>query len=101
MCIDCRLDLWRGSEGVGSGQRARLAELGRPPVASADRICPLENVLDERRGCTAPVAWRGQARPSQFRSASQNSAFHHEVLAIAGFLSGLRGKISITSMRPW
>ena len=21
MCIDCRLDLWRGSEGAGSGQR--------------------------------------------------------------------------------
>ena len=23
MCIDCRLNLWRGSEGVGSGQRVR------------------------------------------------------------------------------
>jgi hypothetical protein len=30
----------------------------------------------------------------------ENSAFHHEVSAIAGFLCGLRGKISITSMRP-
>jgi hypothetical protein len=41
-------------------------ELGRPLVASADRICPLENVRDEPRGCTAPVAWPGQARPPQF-----------------------------------
>jgi hypothetical protein len=40
-------------------------ELGEPLVASADRICPLENVRDEPRGCTAPVAWPGQARPPQ------------------------------------
>jgi len=33
---------------------------------SADKICPLENVGDEPRGCTAPFAWLGQARPSQF-----------------------------------
>src|SRR5260370_22068489 len=34
MCIDCGLDLWRGSEGVGSGQRARLAgQLDRPVSA--------------------------------------------------------------------
>jgi hypothetical protein len=31
-------------------------------VASADRICPLGDVRDEPRGCTAPVAWPGQAR---------------------------------------
>ena len=53
----------------------------------------------------AQVLWLGLAelarRNSIIRSASQNSAFHHEVLAIAGFLSGLRGKILITSIRPW
>jgi len=33
---------------------------------SADKICPLENVRNELRGCTAPVAWPGQACPPQF-----------------------------------
>ena len=33
---------------------------------SADKICPLENVRNEPRGCTAPFAWLGQARPPQF-----------------------------------
>ena len=37
-----------------------------PLAASGDRICPLENVRDEPRGCTAPVAWPDQARPPQF-----------------------------------
>ena len=41
-------------------------KLGEPLVASADRFCPLENVRDEPRGCTAPVAWPGQARTPQF-----------------------------------
>jgi hypothetical protein len=41
-------------------------ELGEPLVASEDRICPMENVRNEARGCTAPVAWPGQARPAQF-----------------------------------
>ena len=28
---------------------------------SVDKICPLENVRNERFGCTAPLAWPGQA----------------------------------------
>jgi len=28
---------------------------------SVDEICPLENVRNERFGCTAPLAWPGQA----------------------------------------
>jgi len=34
-------------------------------TALADRICPLENVGNEPRGCSAPVAWTGQACPAQ------------------------------------
>ena len=50
----------------------------------------------------ALLLWLGLAKlAGAIRSASQNSTFHHEVSAIAGFLCGLRGKISITSMRPW
>ena len=42
-------------------------ELGGPLVAAADMICPLENVRDEPRGCTAPVAWAsGGRKPSRF-----------------------------------
>ena len=29
MCIDCRLDLWRGSEGAASGQRRELRDGSR------------------------------------------------------------------------
>src|SRR5271165_497171 len=33
MCIDCRRDLWRGSDGAGSGQRRGLSGwFARPPV---------------------------------------------------------------------
>src|SRR5215469_13486928 len=34
-------------------------------------------------------------------SACEKSPVHHEVSVIAVFLCGLRGKTSITSMRPW
>jgi hypothetical protein len=56
MGIDCRLDLGRGSERVRGGLRAGLPGwLVGPPVgtASADKICPLENVPNEPCGNTA------------------------------------------------
>jgi len=35
-------------------------------TVSADNICPLDNVRNEPRGSTAPVAWRRQACTPQF-----------------------------------
>ena len=35
-------------------------------TVSADNICPLENVRNEARGSTAPVAWPRQAFAPQF-----------------------------------
>jgi hypothetical protein len=101
MCIDCG---WIFGEGLKEPEVVSVRdwrELGRPLVPSADRMCPLENVRDEPRGCTAPVAWRGQARLPQFDLHPKTVLFHHEVSAIAGFRCGIRGKISITSIRPW
>ena len=52
MCIDCRRDLWRGSEGaevVGVGDcRGNSRGLQWAITASGDNICPLENVAMSR-----------------------------------------------------
>ena len=41
------------------------------------------------------------ARPNLILHPKTVLAIHHEVSVGAVFLCGLRGKISITSMRPW
>ena len=53
-------------------------------------------------GNAAPFTWLGQAGAAQLDLESQSSLLHHEVSLIGvKCLCGLRGKISITSMRPW
>jgi hypothetical protein len=105
MCIDCRLDLWRGSEEAASGQRRGLS--GWFAAGRMAYHCVGGQLLSLGEGSQWAVWLHCSCRlgrPSSraaIRSASQNSAFHHEVSAIADFRCGLRGKISITSIRPW
>ena len=70
MCIDCRLDLWRGSErGVSSQRRGLPGWLAAGRMAyhrgGGQTFVPWK-VRNGSRGCSAPVAWTGQARPRQF-----------------------------------
>jgi hypothetical protein len=44
-------------------------------TASADNICPLDNVRNWPRDSTAPIAWPGQARPPQFDLHSKTVPF--------------------------
>ena len=78
MCIDCRLDLWRGSAGVASvsvGNRGMVhgGRMGYHCVG--DHICPLDNVRNGPRGSTAPVAWPGQARTTELDLHSRTVLF--------------------------
>src|SRR5271166_1870469 len=105
MCIDCWLDLWRGSGGAGSGQRRGLLGWFAWPRVDYHGVggqhLSLGNVRDEPLGSAAPLAWRRQACAPQFDLHPKNSLVHYEVSVIAVFLCGLRGKISIAIMRPW
>jgi hypothetical protein len=79
MCIDCRLDLWRGSEGIASGQRresrdgSRGGRMGYYCVGG--QHLPLDNVRNGPRGSTAPVAWPGQARTTELDLHSRTVLF--------------------------
>src|SRR4029077_300652 len=71
MCIECRLDLGRETQWVGDGKRAEAPGrlVGRSNGLSQcrrTRSVPWKNVRNEPRGCSAPVAWPGQAWPPQF-----------------------------------
>jgi hypothetical protein len=70
MCIDCRLDLWRGSEGAASGQRRGLPGLfAGPPVGYhgvGGQHLSLGQFGKEARDSTAPVVWPRQACAPEF-----------------------------------
>ena len=57
----------KGPEAVSVGDcRDSSRGLQSAITASGDNICPLENVRNEARGSTAPVAWPRQACAPQF-----------------------------------
>ena len=66
MCIDAG---WISgeAEAVSARNRRDGSRAVRWAITmSPDKICPPENVRNEPRGCTAPVAWLGQVCPSLF-----------------------------------
>ena len=107
MGIDCRLDLGRGSDVAGSDERMQRLVGVAVPALTYDAVGGMKRVpriffRDDSFGNAAPVAWSGQACTAQLDLVSESSPLHHEVSLIGvRCLSGLRGKISIISMRPW
>ena len=66
-----------------------------------DEIGAGKNLRNDPRANTASIAWPGQACPGMICSVSHDSPLHHELSVIDTCLGGRRGKIWVTSMRPW
>ena len=57
----------KGPEAVNVEDREHGSwEFPWPLMASTDTICPLEDVRNKPRDCTAPVAWSRQAFAPEF-----------------------------------
>jgi hypothetical protein len=106
MGIDCRLDLWQGSDIAGSHECERYFVGSRVLVVNYDDLEGMRSVPQIFSGMSRlAILPPGLVRPSlcaTVGSGSRSSLLHHEVSLIGvRRRCGLRGRISITCMRPW
>src|SRR6266481_221818 len=69
-------------------------------MASTDRICPLENVRNEPRDCTSPVAWSRQAFAPQFDLHPKTVLLITRELGVSGYSLNLWKKAYLKRMEP-